>query len=73
MGEGFAAGYGLGSRVLCEGYRCQPYGKVGEALMYIEKALELDPSLLETARVDGDIIDLLPEEQKIKNDNTTKE
>ena len=47
--------------------------KVGEALMYIEKALELDPSLLETARVDGDIIDLLPEEQKIKNDNTTKE
>ena len=47
--------------------------KVGEALTYIEKALELDPSLLETARVDGDIIDLLPEEQKIKNDNTTKE
>ena len=47
--------------------------KVGDAIMSIEKALELDPSLLETARVDGDIIDLLPEEQKIKNDNTTKE
>lgn len=47
--------------------------KVGEAIMCIEKALELDPSLLETARVDGDIIDLLPEEQKIKNDNPTKE
>lgn len=46
--------------------------KVGEAIMSIEKALELDPTLLETARVDGDIIDLLPEEQKIKNDNTTK-
>ena len=40
--------------------------KVGEAIMSIEKALELDPSLLETARVDGDIIDLLPEEQKLK-------
>lgn len=47
--------------------------KVGDAIMSIEKALELDPSLLETARVDGDIIDLLPEEQKIKTDNTTKE
>lgn len=40
--------------------------KVGEALMNIEKALSLDPSLLEVARLDGDIIDLLPEEQKIK-------
>lgn len=40
--------------------------KVGDAIMSIEKALELDPSLLETARVDGDIIDLLPEEQKLK-------
>lgn len=40
--------------------------KIGDAIMNIEKALELDPSLLETARVDGDIIDLLPEEQKIK-------
>ena len=39
--------------------------------MSIETALSLDPSLLETAKVDGDIIDLLPEEQKIKNDNTT--
>lgn len=47
--------------------------KVGEAIMSIELALSLDPSLLEIARVDGDIIDLLPEEQKIKNDNTTKE
>ena len=47
--------------------------KIGEAIMSIEKALELDPSLLDIARVDGDIIDLLPEEQKIKNDNTTKE
>ena len=35
-------------------------------IMSIEKALELDPSLLEVAKVDGDIIDLLPEEQKIK-------
>ena len=40
--------------------------KVGDAIMCIEKALELDPSLLEVARVDGDIIDLLPEEQKLK-------
>lgn len=40
--------------------------KVGDAIMSIEKALELDPSLLEIARVDGDIIDLLPEEQKLK-------
>lgn len=47
--------------------------RVGDAIMSIERALELDPSLLEIARVDGDIIDLLPEEQKIKNDNTTKE
>lgn len=47
--------------------------KIGEAIMSIELALSLDPSLLEIARVDGDIIDLLPEEQKIKNDNTTKE
>ena len=46
--------------------------KIGEAIMSIETALSLDPSLLETAKVDGDIIDLLPEEQKIKNDNTTK-
>lgn len=47
--------------------------KIGEAIMNIEKALELDPSLLDIAKVDGDIIDLLPEEQKIKNDNTPKE
>ena len=40
--------------------------KIGDAIMSIEKALELDPSLLEVAKVDGDIIDLLPEEQKIK-------
>lgn len=38
----------------------------GDAIMCIEKALEMDPALLEIAKVDGDIIDLLPEEQKIK-------
>lgn len=41
--------------------------KIGEAILNIEAALSLDPSLLEIARIDGDIIDLLPEEQKIKN------
>ncbi len=46
--------------------------KIGDAIMSIETALSLDPSLLETAKVDGDIIDLLPEEQKLKNDNSTK-
>ena len=39
--------------------------KIGDAIMSIEKALELDPSLLEVAKVDGDIIDLLPEEQDV--------
>ena len=38
--------------------------KIGDAIMSIEQALELDPSLLEVAKVDGDIIDLRPEEQK---------
>lgn len=35
------------------------------AIGHIEKALALDPSLLELARVDSDVIDLLTEEQKI--------
>lgn len=39
---------------------------LNEALMNIETALKLDPSLLETAKIDGDIIDLLPEDQRIK-------
>lgn len=42
---------------------------INEALICINKALELEPSLIETARLDGDVIDLLPEEQKIKEEN----
>lgn len=42
---------------------------INEALICINKALELEPSLIETARLDGDVIDLLPEEQKIKVEN----
>jgi len=34
--------------------------------MYIETALKMDPSLLETAKIDGDVIDLLPEDQRLK-------
>lgn len=41
--------------------------KVAEAIIYIEMALKLDPSLLEIAKIDSDIIDLLPEEQRIDN------
>ncbi|EJX09905.1 hypothetical protein EVA_01986 [gut metagenome] len=44
---------------------------INEAMIYINKALELDPTLIEIARVDGDIIDLLPDEQKIKSDEST--
>lgn len=40
---------------------------LGDAIMCIEKALELDPSLLETAKIDADVLDLLPNEQIIKN------
>lgn len=39
---------------------------LGDALMYIETALKMDPSLLETAKIDGDVIDLLPEDQRLK-------
>lgn len=42
---------------------------INEALICINKALELEPSLIETARLDGDVIDLLPKEQKIKEEN----
>ena len=42
--------------------------RVAEAIIFIETALALDPSLLEIAKVDSDIIDLLPDEQKIKTD-----
>lgn len=42
---------------------------INEALICINKALELEPNLIETARLDGDVIDLLPEEQKIKEEN----
>lgn len=42
---------------------------INEALICINKALELEPSLIETAHLDGDVIDLLPEEQKIKEEN----
>lgn len=44
---------------------------VTDAMICINKALELDPKLIEVARVDGDIIDLLPDEQKIKSDEST--
>ncbi|MFA6871334.1 MAG: carboxypeptidase-like regulatory domain-containing protein [Bacteroidaceae bacterium] len=40
--------------------------KTSEAYYYIEVAFELDPSLKEIAKIDGDVIDLLPEEQQIK-------
>lgn len=46
---------------------------VSEAMIYINKALELDPTLIEIARIDGDIIDLLPDKQKIKSDESTNE
>ena len=36
---------------------------LGEALSCLEKALELDPALLEIAKVDGDVLDLLPKEE----------
>ncbi|MDE7472665.1 MAG: hypothetical protein K2M68_03675, partial [Muribaculaceae bacterium] len=36
--------------------------KLIEALGHLEKALTLDPSLLEVAKIDGDIVDLLDEQ-----------
>lgn len=36
------------------------------ASTFLEMALQLDPSLIELARTDGDIIDLLPDEQQQK-------
>lgn len=35
---------------------------VGEAMLCLEKAIELDPQLLELARIDGDVLDLLTNE-----------
>lgn len=40
--------------------------RLGEALMYLENAFKIDPSLVETAKIDGDVIDLLPEDQRLK-------
>lgn len=39
------------------------------AISHFERAIELDPSLLEIARVDSDVADLLTEEQKIVSNN----
>ena len=38
--------------------------KVAEAIIYLEMALAQDPSLLEIAKVDSDVLDLLPDEQQ---------
>ena len=34
-------------------------GKVMEALLHIENAMDMDPTLREVAQVDGDVLDLL--------------
>lgn len=39
-----------------------------EALMFIESAFALDPSLKDIARIDGDILDLIPEGQQRDNE-----
>lgn len=39
------------------------------AVTHLENAFRLDPSLLEIARVDGDVIDLLTEDNKLDNQN----
>ena len=36
--------------------------EVGEAMMCLQKAIELKPELMELARIDGDVLDLLVEE-----------
>lgn len=38
---------------------------IGEALMYMQKAFELDPSLEDVARTDGDLIDLFPQDETL--------
>jgi hypothetical protein len=36
---------------------------VGEAIMHFDNAMELDPSLIEVAKIDGDVLDLVNEEE----------
>lgn len=44
---------------------------VGEAMLCLEKAIELDPQLLELARIDGDVQDLLTNHTDPKTDHRT--
>lgn len=42
--------------------------KVNEAMAHLDEALRLDPSLLEVAKIDGDLIDLLDEQELNTNE-----
>ena len=37
---------------------------IGDALLYMQQAFALDPALEELAKIDGDLLDLMPEGQK---------
>lgn len=47
--------------------------KVNIAMQHIKQAFELDPDLIEIAKVDGDIIDILPPEMQQIPNNPNKE